>query len=387
MGYGTLNNVPRLRTYSEALNRYNSTKPIRGTDERRLGARRHKHLRIEKGERGEIRCILYQTPVVTFYPDDNIDIKTDGWSTSFTCAFISEILLGVTANHVRRRMVVYVTGGGEFTLEKDQVLTLRPQRDENGHFAGLYSVVNAQGPWVWAINKAKANNVRAPFNAFLKFYRGLIALTAQKMDPGVDRFGGIKELGDFQTKNQVAFATSLIAETIGTEEVEIAGRSYNFVSGTFMSTVTTDKRIVLDTTGWGAIRNKPLYKGSDDADSQSRVRKLRMEFNESKAYFCSLMASEDTADHLKAAMILVAAELNISWVGGAGFTPPSEHIMSKSSALDLPNKMILKLFAEEILEYVQMPVGTVPSTDYGRNLFQEFREKTEAVAKGQVQKA
>jgi hypothetical protein len=89
-----------LRTYGMAKELYDSIKPIRGRadDVRPLDDRRRTHevirkLHVRHEETGAMveayACRLYNTDVVTYFPDESITIDTGGWDTQSTMRFIN----------------------------------------------------------------------------------------------------------------------------------------------------------------------------------------------------------------------------------------------------------------------------------------------------------
>ena len=86
--------IRSIANYAEALAKWEGTKHIRGRaeDQRPLGRRDYvDSFRILKQADGSIQCILYNTPVVTFTPEDNIVINTAGFNGGSTRKFIDEV--------------------------------------------------------------------------------------------------------------------------------------------------------------------------------------------------------------------------------------------------------------------------------------------------------
>jgi hypothetical protein len=157
-----------LENYNEAFRKWETTKPIRGrgVDVRPLGHRRSAdQYKIEVLPEGGVACVLYKTPVVTFFADGDIRIKNDDWNSVSTCNFIDEVLY---SNSVSSRIYnndLYVrTYQGEFALGNE----------------GIWLRMNGQGNlevrtdklpprYVHAIDRKKANNVRAQYKPFLDY--------------------------------------------------------------------------------------------------------------------------------------------------------------------------------------------------------------------------
>ena len=97
MSFGYLRNsgISWCRDYGDALHKYESVEPIRGrTVEpmRPLGQRRSVDAySIVKRDDGAIQCVLYKTPVVTWYPDGLIEVRKDGWASISTACFITDV--------------------------------------------------------------------------------------------------------------------------------------------------------------------------------------------------------------------------------------------------------------------------------------------------------
>ena len=97
--YGNTNlyEMPALRTYQDALEHYESIKPIRGKDWLRPiintpNGRRRQHMRIQANRAGSVACVLYDTKVLTYYPNDEIHFTNDGYATTTTHQFATALL-------------------------------------------------------------------------------------------------------------------------------------------------------------------------------------------------------------------------------------------------------------------------------------------------------
>lgn len=92
MGFSiSTKHLPVLRTYAEALYRYENAEPVRGGDLRLLGNNRNStHMTISKRDDGGIECVLYRTPCITYYPD-RIMLNQGSWTTKSTAAFIHAV--------------------------------------------------------------------------------------------------------------------------------------------------------------------------------------------------------------------------------------------------------------------------------------------------------
>ena len=165
-GHHRNSGIHALANYNEAFHKWESTKPIRGrgVDVRPLGHRRSAdQYKIEVLPEGGVACVLYKTPVVTFFGDGDIRILNDNWNSVSTCNFIDEILYSVTSRIYNNDLYVR-TKQGEFALGE----------------GGIWLRMNGQGDlevkldklppkYVHAIDRKKANNVRAQYKPFLDY--------------------------------------------------------------------------------------------------------------------------------------------------------------------------------------------------------------------------
>lgn len=362
--FGTMRAVPYINTYEEALTRFNTTTPIRGSNpvRRPLGDRRHKHLSIDKAEDNSIQLILYDTPVITFKPSGEVVIAPKQWTSAFTCAFISGVLRGVHGRHQRGKLVVCVNDE-EYVVEKNAELVL--ERVESGLGYQKWEVQKAAGAWAFKINTQRANNVRSQFKPFLQFFKGFTSLNSEHV-VDADPYEA------FIAQKVVRVTVDLLKEVLGTVEHTIKSPVWIGGGGGRGGVHKwQEQRITgLDTEKWSRLYSKPYWglPGQKDEGAEKRIA----EWKEQREYLANLMRSEDTTDHLKATLILIALETGLYGVRDLRHESVS---LSQSKAARLATDKINMMYAEEILEYVQLPVGRVPTTDYSQWLFQEDREK------------
>ena len=165
-GHHRNSGIHTLANYNEAFHKWESTKPIRGRDKdvRPLGHRRSAdQYKIELLPEGGVACVLYRTPVVTFFADGDIRILNDNWNSVSTCHFIDEVLLSVGSRIYNNDLYVR-TYQGEFALGEEGIW-LRMNADGN-----LEVKTDKLPPrYVHAIDRKKANNVRAQYKPFLDY--------------------------------------------------------------------------------------------------------------------------------------------------------------------------------------------------------------------------
>jgi hypothetical protein len=170
MSFGTYRNsgIHRLYSYKEASDWYESTQPIRGSGRnaglKPLGHRNRTHFQILKGTDDEIKCRLYDTDVVTFFPDGRIFIKDATYITQTTANFISDVL-GVRAA-VQDRDIVVGIYGNSYRLRDGMVLA----RDEHG----TLKVLKVDKAYVHQVNRKAMSTLRKNVKDFMQYLNGSI---------------------------------------------------------------------------------------------------------------------------------------------------------------------------------------------------------------------
>ena len=170
--YGQQRNtgIVLLRTYEEALNHLESTKPIRGKGANAgripLGFRhRTAEFYIEMNSDKSIDCMCYRTAVVSFKPDGNIVLQNGGWSSITTCMFIEEVL-GISSR-IKDSTVVVSFNGGEFKVANELCLK---------RVDGRLTALNQAPSVVHRVNRKQANIVRKQYTDFATYFNGIMKL-------------------------------------------------------------------------------------------------------------------------------------------------------------------------------------------------------------------
>ena len=160
--------IRRLTNYAQAKEWYESTQPIRGSGRnaglKPLGHRNRTHFQILKGTDDEIKCRLYDTDVVTFFPDGRIFIKDATYITQTTANFISDVL-GVRAA-VQDRDIVVGIYGNSYRLRDGMVL----ERDEHG----TLKVLKVDKAYVHQVNRKAMSTLRKSVKDFMQYLNGSI---------------------------------------------------------------------------------------------------------------------------------------------------------------------------------------------------------------------
>lgn len=385
MGFNSTHRLPYLTAYAGAKKWHDQIKPLRGSEPplRPLAARRDKHMQIRENAQGDIECILYETPVVTFKQDDSVVINAGKWATSYTSAFIEGLLPGISVNRTRGMMVLHVNRSGEkFPLKTDMTLTLRMGKYDHGH-SGKWEVQQAEGVRVWTPNRAKANSVRAKYKEILNYHKGVVLMLTQERDKA-------NEDDPFEAGKIVVLQKQSLADSLGVRRA--TERVMTTMPNPNKGIVPTWEEVeaaYVDTQMFRRALHKPTWGYySDTQVQQDRKAKWREYRDELLALMRSDQA-EDTkyANFTKASMGLLAmaggadrVELRVSGptTGAQAYRRETTTLeVSYSSALSVVNNFLMLAYAEEIMELKKMPVGRVPTTSYAQMLFQDFKNEGE----------
>jgi hypothetical protein len=168
--------ITYIRGYAEALGKFENTKPIggKGVNAGKISlGHRHRvgEFYMEKSDTGVIKCMCYQTPVVSFHPDGNIELNSGGWASTTTACFISEVL-PVSCRITDNSLVVGVAGD-EYKLKKEGVMFKSIE--------GKLTPMNLEPEYVYRVKRAVANNVRKKYADFIRYFNGVIKLREDGM--------------------------------------------------------------------------------------------------------------------------------------------------------------------------------------------------------------
>lgn len=160
---------PTVYDYTDAKQRWESIKPIRGRTEdvRPLGLRRNTHLQIWKDE-DDYKCRLYQTDCVTFKPNGDIVVDTGGWKTTTTASFVGEVL-GVGTSIMNSSLWLYLSHPipTEICAEGQSIL-----RRVGGHLV----LQNPTKRYAHKVKRKEANIVRGKYKDFRTYLKGILKL-------------------------------------------------------------------------------------------------------------------------------------------------------------------------------------------------------------------
>jgi len=185
MGFGNhaSMHIEPIFNYAEACEREAGIKPIRGTDIKPLGPRRHKQMQIVKNADGSVACRLYSTDVVTYKPDGDIVVQINGYASPTTIAFMSNVLLAKFLQFDNQ-----VWWHESFGAHREFPLLTHGDNIFRRAGSGDLALINPQMCKVHKINRQGANNVRNRYQSFRDYIDRTVRLRASdgKVDIGID---------------------------------------------------------------------------------------------------------------------------------------------------------------------------------------------------------
>lgn len=418
--YETARRMPWVTTYTDARNHYEKVKPIRGDkDQRRpIANRRDKHLwmRMVGGDAhlgGDVQFMLYDTPVVTYHPDNSMTIAVGNWTSHYTCEFICSLLPAVRGGHKSGRMYLKVmvrdpkltqaqqpqdprtaamSAATEmaFAFEKGTTLRIRDAMCYGGAKYGVYEIVDTEQPFMWVPDRAKLTTVRAQYKEFADYFKNIVNLMSMRVEELDEPVYGRDADDPFATKTCVRVSVQTLAEVLGTYSENRGDMHYP------NHTIT-----VVDMYSWRGLKpefshhsmlHKPTW-GTVLNGAANQTQKVRATYTHACEALLQLARSDQPEDNKhanfqKAAMVLLAYKENLSQIVVKEANAPSpvsklawprrleEYIYrSVSKTLKLFDEFLIRYKAEEVLKRVQMPLGKVPTTNYESYLYPEYRQK------------
>ena len=167
-------NVARLADYAAAEKFFENTPHIRGRSDQTkpLGARRQVDTfsisRAYGSDGAQYTCTLYRTPVVTFMPDGEVQVRVYSYTTQSTHAFICKVLTNVSASTHEGYTALSVSNG-RFIVPIDGHIRLR--RNGSGYYA-----LDQTPQTKLKINRTGTAAVRRKYADFLSYIDGTLAI-------------------------------------------------------------------------------------------------------------------------------------------------------------------------------------------------------------------
>jgi len=171
--------LPRLHSYAEAIQHYNSITPLRSgkfKGQRPLGMlRRYTRSMIRLVGDGAnttnpaVILSYYQNDVMQFNPDNTVVVSTCGWPSLSTLQFFNDILRGAWGTFVRKnRTIYYVENGQHHLVGTDNTVTidLNTGKATGGDSVDTYVLI-----------KPEMRNVRKEYREFLQYAHNCLAMS------------------------------------------------------------------------------------------------------------------------------------------------------------------------------------------------------------------
>lgn len=331
MGYRTVQRIPsHVRTYERAKLIHDNSKPIRGNPNnvRPLGNRRDWQSYSVRMNGEAVEFVCYKTPVVTYYPDNSIEVRNGGWDTVSTRQFIMQTL--DTPCHGQRRKTIVKLGGVPYVLPSDGLLKLK---NEGGAL-----VLNQGTPVLYGykIDRKAANNVRAKYKEFYDYLKGFVALRATTSP------SHYKHHPDFEVLH---VSIGEVADMVG---LKPAGGDH-------------------------CVPNIDLYKGIEKRppeinDHWRKRENYDAKYESSGKRFIDLISSsgEDAhTDHYKAAVLLCIYHRNV-WIRNDDLANDRNKTLAVDvgAPMTLLDNIVMRWHADEVLVREPLPLGKLPNPKY-----------------------
>lgn len=342
----SLDYVPSLYNYADALRQYNNTKPIRGKGERRpLGRRRdHNAFWMHKDEKdGAIACMCYRTPAVTFHPDNTVTLRNGGYSSITTHGFITEILgrVGVQASGWMNKTRLLVSGHLHIVprakKDEDTFVKLVLGDDKRLHLAEPQEITG------YAMNRRAANNVRRRYKEFADYFVGMVKLRTQVVVP--DMFRSFPDPSQYERRIVRATAQEFI-DAVGTT----LDSDYGRVEVYTLAIQFDYLGLAYGRGNWYATK-VPKYRPGQEAAFLSFINPDQPE--ETK-----------TANYYKAALLLLLGDRGMNFTSDKLVNNETVIEANPDAAVKLYDRALLMAHAKEVLTLTKLAPGKMPNAKY-----------------------
>jgi hypothetical protein len=124
----------------------------------------------------DVVFVLYSTPVITYKPNGDVVVKTEGWSSVSTHQFIQQVL-GISCSGVQRNTVLKLNGGRDkYIIPKNKSITM-------SHAGGNWRITDSHVIYEYRLNRKAANEVRKKYADFLNYTKGMAKLRSEMVEP------------------------------------------------------------------------------------------------------------------------------------------------------------------------------------------------------------
>jgi hypothetical protein len=131
------------------------------------------------GKDGCVELVLHTTPVVTFFPNDTVQIAVGHWPTDTTNQFIHQTAPHVSsANRKNNNTVIQLSNKEKYVLAKNTVLVYSIGSSV-GSGEGRPTVLSSPTLFDYKINVKAANAVLANYKDFLNYCKNMVKLRVE----------------------------------------------------------------------------------------------------------------------------------------------------------------------------------------------------------------
>lgn len=343
MGYRSVLRVPRCFSHAEAKRIHDNSAPVRGRDKeiRPLGERRYvDSYSVRMGKDNAVELVLYQTPVVTFKPNDDIIINPDGWVSVSTRQFIQQVL-GLSCYSRNGKMIIEVNGEKHLC---DKPLTVRRQDGK------LVVTDGYEARYGYRLNRKAANNVRARYKEFIQYFKGFLAL--RSIDAS-HLYG--------KDARAIEFQPSEVARALGVVKASPQG-GFNGMSSVGLHLVDNEKFGYLATR---PAENWVFKRMNKDAQWQNKRDELVNKYQRVGEEFFGYISSGDHEQFYKAAMIMVAFKNTLLAPMESNIVSPERTKYADVNTIERQfNNILMKWHADEVLEKFQLAPDKLANPAY-----------------------
>ena len=320
--FRSIGRVRRMRYFAEAHDAYHDIKPVRGSNVRPIGARRNTQYQVtrkavhptdEGGVTTYNYCAkLYETDLITYYPDNTVEIAMGSWTSALSMDFIGTVL-GIRAWRTRGNCVFEINGMPYTIKGREQTLKLRATQTG-------YEVADSPKHKQWVVNRTAAKEVRASVSEFTGYLKAFVNLREEEYTRW------------YRVHQVIKFHVNELAETLGT--------------------LTRHRHDPLNS--FECVDIRPYYhlhhRGSPNQQAfYDQIKNDQPEEGKTLNFYKAALGLFAGQRHSIA--VTTAEELNIT-----------EH--ETKGYLDLLDEILFKLFASKVFMARDVPEGKVPSGKY-----------------------
>jgi hypothetical protein len=205
----------------------------------------------------------------------------------------------------------------------------------------------------------------------LAYHKNMVALLSQEAETEDNHWGEVDPDEPFVTKKVIVLNMEALKIALGTKKV--AEQTFSVAKGSNGLTVVRTDVEVLDTDMFSRIVHKPTWSGNQ-AERVTKWMGYRDEL-------LALMRDDQPEETKHANFMKVSMGLLVNRTGyiptHPSHTRKVELRLARSSALEVVNDFLTLAHAEDMMEYKQLPVGKIPTTNYAGMLFDNFRNEGE----------